>query len=113
MTTNKDTSEAMNAEAVSEVISVDTLETVSGSFSVSGAWDDVKSAASSVENDVVNHPFETGATVATAVAAPEIFVAEGADALATAIIGNSAKAAIEHGAAHIADTVYDKIKSIL
>lgn len=83
---NRNDSTAPKDEQVMQALAESDLEAANGGFSLSGAWDDVKSAASDVATEVENHPIASLAMAAAAVTG----VGAVADALA---IGGTAEAA--------------------
>lgn len=78
--TNSNDPMAPKDEQMMQALSEADLANANGGFSLSGAWDDVKSFASGVATDVENHPIASLAMAAAAVTG----VGAVADALAVA-----------------------------
>ncbi len=72
----------------------DELKSIDGGFSLSGVWDDVKSAASDVGQAVENHPWETvGFAAASVLTAGAVDGVAAGAALSDATVGAMANAA--------------------
>lgn len=84
--TNRNDPAAQKDEQVMQALAEGDLEAANGGFSLSGAWDDVKSVASDVVTQVENHPIASIAMAAAAVTG----VGAVGDALA---LGGTAEAA--------------------